>query len=49
MISFLTAIAAAALLFILAGLFRQKECSGRCPGCVGSCAHYTKEEHDVPR
>ena len=47
MISFWTAIGATALLFVLAGLVRQRDGGGRCSGCSSGCAHHTKEEHDV--
>ena len=49
MIPVWTAIGLGALLFALFGLVRREDCSGHCRGCGSGCAHFKKEEHDVPR
>ena len=42
----LLGIAIMVLLFVIAGVFRHRGCTGHCAGCTGACGRYEEGNHD---
>jgi hypothetical protein len=42
----LVAVGLMAALFVLAGIFRHRGCTGHCAGCTGDCGRYTEGDSD---
>jgi hypothetical protein len=37
-----------AALFLLAGVFRHRGCTGHCAGCTGACGRFQEGDQHVP-